>query len=90
VRSLLPFNLPISSSCLTFGPADLCDISPLFIPAMAAALPRVMRVPRTDLKDGQDHFVLVHVESAGKQALDLKLVGTDGESVFSVSGKLAS
>jgi hypothetical protein len=57
---------------------------------MAAALPRVMRVPRTDLKDGQDHFVLVHVESAGKQALDLKLVGTDGESVFSVSGKLAS
>lgn len=55
---------------------------------MADALPRVIRLPRSDLDDGQGHFVLVHVESAGKHPLDLKLVGTDGESVFSVSGKL--
>jgi hypothetical protein len=68
---------------------DICDISRLrLIPAMADALPRVIRLPRSDLRGGQDHFVLVHVESAGKQPLDLKLVGTDGESVFSVSGKL--
>lgn len=58
---------------------------------MAEALPRVIRIPRSDLNvnDGQAHFVLVHVESTGKNPLDLKLVGTDGESVFSVSCKLA-
>lgn len=31
--------------------------------------------------------MLVHIESAGKHPLDVKLVGTDGESVFSVSFK---
>jgi hypothetical protein len=57
---------------------------------MADALPRVIRIPRSDLNDNQGHFVLVHVESAGKHPLDVKLVGTDGESVFSVSCKLPS
>lgn len=60
------------------------------MPAMADALPRVIRIPRSDLNDDQGHFVLVHVESTGKHPLDVKLVGTDGESVFSVSCKLPS
>jgi hypothetical protein len=55
---------------------------------MAASLPRVLSIPRNDLND-QNQFVLVHVESAGKHPLDLKLVGTDGESVFSVSCKIS-
>lgn len=58
---------------------------------MASTLPRVLSIPRSDLKNDQDQdqFVLVHVESAGKRPLDLKLIGTDGQSVFSVSCKLA-
>jgi hypothetical protein len=52
---------------------------------MAEALPRVLSIPRSDLNG--DQFALLHVESAGKHPLDLKLVGTDGGSVFSVSCK---
>jgi hypothetical protein len=55
---------------------------------MAATLPRVLSVPRSDLNE-QNQFVLVHVESAGKRPLDLKLVATDVESVFSVSCKIS-
>jgi hypothetical protein len=82
---LSPFNFIL---CFTTSPADLCEYI-AYIPAMADALPRVIRIPRSDLDNGQDHAVLVYVESAGKHSLDIKLVGTDGESVFSVSCKLA-
>lgn len=46
-------------------------------------LPTVLRLPRLD--QSEPGFVLLHVSSAGRHALDLKLIGTDGESVFSVS-----
>jgi hypothetical protein len=49
-------------------------------------LPAVLRVPRID---DEASFAVVHVSSAGKSALDLKLIGTDGESVFAITGKLA-
>lgn len=48
-------------------------------------LPTVLRLPRLD--QSVAGFVLLHVSSAGRRALDLKLIGTDGESVFSVSCK---
>jgi hypothetical protein len=50
-------------------------------------LPRVISLPRND--NQQNQFVLVRIESMGRKPLDLKLIGTDGESVFSVSGELA-
>jgi hypothetical protein len=59
---------------------------------MDADLPRVISLPRNDLgnnQNQQNQFVLVRIESMGRKPLDLKLIGTDGESVFSVSGELA-
>jgi len=44
----------------------------------------LLRLPRLDEEDG---VVLVKV-SSGKRPLDLKLIGTEGENVFAVSGKL--
>jgi hypothetical protein len=35
----------------------------------------------------RESFALLHVEANGPHPLDLKLVGTDGESVFVGSGK---
>lgn len=49
---------------------------------MAAAT--LLRLPRLDEEDG---FVLLNV-SSGKRPLDLKMIGTEGENVYSVSGKL--
>lgn len=52
---------------------------------MAQPGQRVLRLPRTDR--GGDSFVLLNVTSAGSCYLDLKLVGTDGESVYVASSK---
>ncbi|KAI4761366.1 hypothetical protein E4T52_06484 [Aureobasidium sp. EXF-3400] len=41
--------------------------------------PKVLRLPRTDV---DNDFVLVNIEQAGSDLLDLKLVGTDGISPF--------
>ncbi|TDZ37791.1 hypothetical protein C8035_v001126 [Colletotrichum spinosum] len=40
----------------------------------------VLRIPRTD-----DGFVIVHVTQTHSKALDVKLVGTDGEAPYAVS-----
>lgn len=56
--------------------------------AMEADLPAVLRLPRVE--SPSDEFILLNVSSTGRHSLDLKLIGTDGESVFSVSGKVAS
>lgn len=52
----------------------------------AKQIPAVLRI--TSSATNQDEGFLLHVESAGSRPLDLKLVGTDGELVFAVSGKL--
>jgi len=46
---------------------------------------RVLRVRRTDVDT--DSFVLVNVTPQGSRALDLKLVGTDGDDVYIASSK---
>ena len=51
-------------------------------------LPRLLRIPRTDA--GADDFTVLQVSSAGRNALDLKLIGTDGEDVYFVKGRLAT
>ncbi|TGO60630.1 hypothetical protein BOTNAR_0142g00010 [Botryotinia narcissicola] len=51
----------------------------------AKQLPAVLRI--TSSATNQDEIFLLHVESAGSEPLDLKLVGTDGELVFAVSVK---
>ena len=49
---------------------------------------QVLRLPRQGTSTETD-FVLVHVASDGALALDLKLIGTENESVFAVSCKVA-
>ncbi|KAH8657175.1 hypothetical protein BGZ60DRAFT_384402 [Tricladium varicosporioides] len=45
----------------------------------------IRRVPRLNHTEEQAAFVLVKVESSGSNPLDVKLIGTDQESVFSVT-----
>ena len=52
--------------------------------------PVVLRLPRLDPPEDESEFVLVHVSSAGRRPLDLKLIGTQGSDVFSVSCKVAT
>jgi len=52
---------------------------------MAATL---LRIPRSVVTRDEDPFVLLHVSSTGSGALDLKLIGTDNSTVFTVSCKL--
>ncbi|PQE29860.1 mitotic apparatus p62 protein [Rutstroemia sp. NJR-2017a WRK4] len=52
---------------------------------MAKDLPAVLRI--TSGATNENEFVLVHVETAGSKPLDLKLIGTDNESAFTVSFK---
>lgn len=52
---------------------------------MAQPGQRVLRLRRTDR--GGDPFVLLNVTSTASHPLDLKLVGTDGESVYVASSK---
>lgn len=52
---------------------------------MAQPGQRVLRLRRSDRSS--DSFVLLHVTNNGSHPLDLKLVGTDGESVFVASSK---
>jgi hypothetical protein len=55
---------------------------------MAKDLPAVLRI--TSGATNENEFVLVHVETAGSKPLDLKLIGTDNESAFTVSCKIAT
>ncbi|KAM3078069.1 hypothetical protein ACMFMG_002629 [Clarireedia jacksonii] len=52
---------------------------------MAKDLPAVLRIASSATNENE--FVLVHVETAGSQPLDVKLIGTDNESAFTVSLK---
>ena len=52
--------------------------------------PIVLRLPRVDRQDEDPEFVLVHVSAAGRDVFDLKLIGTEGAEVFSVSCKVAT
>lgn len=45
----------------------------------------MVRIPRTG-GEAED-FVLVHVSEKGRHALDVKLIATEGENVFTVSCK---
>ncbi|RDL38211.1 Uncharacterized protein BP5553_02551 [Venustampulla echinocandica] len=47
----------------------------------------LLRLPRLDHAADEASFVLVHVSSAGRRQLDLKLIGTEQETVFSVALK---
>lgn len=49
--------------------------------------PLLVRIPRTDAE--ADGFTVVQVSSTGRNPLDLKLIGTDGEDVYFVKGKVA-
>ena len=52
--------------------------------------PVVVRLPLVDPpQDEAAPFVLVHVSSAGSRPLDLNLIGTDNNSAFAVSCKVA-
>ena len=46
---------------------------------------RVLRVRRADVDT--DSFVLLNVTSQGSRALDLKIVGTDGDDVYVATSK---
>jgi hypothetical protein len=46
--------------------------------------PRVLRIPRSDQ---QSAYVLVHVARSGSAVLDLKLVATEGENPYAVTGQ---
>lgn len=48
----------------------------------------VVRLPRVDHADDEATFVLLHVSPDGQRPLDLKLIGTENETVFSVSCKV--
>jgi hypothetical protein len=50
----------------------------------------VLRLPRVDPPEDESEFVLVHVSSAGRRPLDLKLIGTENSTEFSVSCKVAT
>jgi hypothetical protein len=53
---------------------------------MATDFPVLLRLPRLD--HGADQAcVLLHVSSEGPRPLDLKLIGTENETVFSLSCK---
>jgi hypothetical protein len=52
--------------------------------------PVVFRLPRVDPPEDESEFVLVHVSSAGRRPLDLKLIGTENSTEFSVSCKVAT
>jgi hypothetical protein len=54
----------------------------------SADLPRVLRIPR--IGGTEDDFILLHVSSTIRHPLDLKLIGTDGEEVYSLEGKVAT
>ncbi|EPE37118.1 hypothetical protein GLAREA_09281 [Glarea lozoyensis ATCC 20868] len=45
----------------------------------------VLSLPRPDHPANEANFVLLHVESTGRRQLDLKLIGTEEETVFSVA-----
>jgi hypothetical protein len=50
----------------------------------------VLRLPRVDPPVDEPEFVLVHVSPAGRRPLDLKLIGTENSTEFSVSCKVAT
>ncbi|TVY75709.1 hypothetical protein LSUE1_G008239 [Lachnellula suecica] len=55
---------------------------------MESDFPVLLRLPRPDHAAEEAAFVLLHVEKVekqGRQPLDLKLIGTENETVFSVS-----
>lgn len=51
--------------------------------------PVVLRLPRIDHGEEPD-FILLHVSTAGHNPLDLKLIGTENSTLFSVSCKVAT
>jgi len=55
---------------------------------MATDLPRVLKLPRLDTPKDANDFILLHIFSGGRRPFDLKLIGTEAESVFSVSCEL--
>jgi len=55
---------------------------------MAPDFPVVVRLPRVDHADEEATFVLLHVSPDGHRPLDLKLIGTENETVFAVSCKV--
>ncbi|KAK6583608.1 hypothetical protein PZA11_003338 [Diplocarpon coronariae] len=58
----------------------------IFSTAFAANMPAVPVVLRIPLVN-HDEYILLHVSSAGRHHLDLKLIGTENESLFSVELK---
>jgi hypothetical protein len=52
--------------------------------------PVLLRLARLDPPEDEPAFVLVHVSSAGRRPLDLKLIGTENSTEFSVSCKVAT
>ncbi|TAQ86131.1 hypothetical protein B7494_g5533 [Chlorociboria aeruginascens] len=52
---------------------------------MAAGDPAVIRIPRTDADPNESDFVLLHVTASGPSLLDLRLVSTEGSTVFAFS-----
>lgn len=52
--------------------------------------PVLLRLPRLDPPEDEPKFVLVHVSSAGRRPLDLKLIGTENSTEFAVSCKVAT
>lgn len=55
---------------------------------MAPDFPVVVSLPRVDHAAEEATFVLLHVSPDGQRPLDLKLIGTENETVFSVSCKV--
>ncbi|OJD29085.1 dna double-strand break repair and vj recombination xrcc4 [Diplodia corticola] len=49
------------------------------------AAKHILRVRRTDVDEATPAYALLAVEPAGPEPLDVKLVGTEGESVFAAS-----
>jgi hypothetical protein len=52
-----------------------------------ADLPNVVRLPRVDPPKHGNDYILLHVSSKGVHPFDLKLIGTEGEAVFSAIGE---
>ena len=49
--------------------------------------PLVLRLPRNPSQGNDANFVLVHISSVGSRPLDIKLIGTENETVFATSRK---
>jgi hypothetical protein len=73
-----------SLDCVTIFISSFSSAIP---PSMTAHHRTVLRLPRVDHGQDEPEFILVHVTSAGHHDLDLKLIGTEGNEVFSVTCK---